>query len=100
MNFLKELFYLRKSDRKVIITPDNANPTSERSGRPRRSGGKFDRNDRNDRSRDRGKRPPRERHARTEGPRKLDLSTSFEKDYKRPKPEDSLNTGVYGKIDI
>ena len=32
--------------------------------------------------------------------RSVDLSTSFEKDYKRPKPEDYLNAGVYGKIDI
>lgn len=83
--------------RKVIITPDNVNPAAER--RPRR-GGKFDHADRSDRSRDRGKRPQRERRPSGEGPRKLDLSTSFEKDYKRPKPEDSLNTGVYGKIDI
>ena len=84
--------------RKVIITPDNVNPAAER--RPRRAGGKFDRNERSDRSRDRGKRPQRERRPSGDGPRKLDLSTSFEKDYKRPKPEDSLNTGVYGKIDI
>ena len=86
--------------RKVIITPDHV---SEHAGRPRRSGGRFDRNDRSERGGrggDRGRRPQRERHSSTEGPRKLDLSTSFEKDYKRPKPEDSLNAGVYGKIDI
>ena len=29
-----------------------------------------------------------------------DITTSFEKDYKRPKPEDNLNTGLYGKIEI
>lgn len=86
--------------RKVVITPDNAVASEERSGRPRR-GGRYDRErgERNDRGRDRGKRPPRERQS-GEGPRKLDLSTSFEKDYKRPKPEDSLNAGVYGKIDF
>ena len=46
------------------------------------------------------RRDRRDRRPSGEGPRKLDLSTSFEKDYKRPKPEDSLNAGVYGKIDI
>lgn len=30
--------------------------------------------------------------------RSLDLKTSFEKDYKKPKPEDGINTGLYGKI--
>lgn len=32
----------------------------------------------------------------------FDISTSFEKDYKKPKPEDELNlgSGLYGKIDI
>ena len=29
-----------------------------------------------------------------------DITTSFEKDYKRPKPEDNLNTGLYGKIEF
>jgi len=86
--------------RKVIITPDNVTASDERSGRPRRNG-RFDRERGNDRGRDRGgKRPSRDRHSSGEGPRKLDLSTSFEKDYKRPKPEDSLNAGVYGKIDF
>ena len=28
------------------------------------------------------------------------MKTSFEKDYQRPKPEDELNAGLYGKIDI
>ena len=30
----------------------------------------------------------------------MDLATSFEKDYKRPKPEDELNAGLYGKIEF
>ena len=30
----------------------------------------------------------------------FDITTSFEKDYKKPKPEDTLNAGLYGKIDI
>ena len=33
-------------------------------------------------------------------PRSLDLKTSFEKDYKKPKPEDDINAGLYGKIEI
>lgn len=61
--------------RKVVISSDN----------PRR-------NNRNRRSRD-GHRPYRE-------PRSLDLKTSFEKDYKKPKPEDDINAGLYGKIEL
>ncbi|MGN1113911.1 MAG: RNA-binding cell elongation regulator Jag/EloR [Oscillospiraceae bacterium] len=30
----------------------------------------------------------------------LDMTTSFEKEYKRPKPEDNINAGLYGKIDL
>ena len=29
-----------------------------------------------------------------------DITTSFEKDYKKPKPEDSLDAGLYGKIEF
>lgn len=64
--------------RKVIISSTN----------PRKSGERRGKNDR-----DRRRRNP-------EGPRKLDLATSFEKDYKRPKPEDELNAGLYGKIEF
>ncbi len=64
--------------RKVIISSTN----------PRKGGERRGRNDR-----DRRRRNP-------EGPRKLDLATSFEKDYKRPKPEDELNAGLYGKIEF
>ena len=32
--------------------------------------------------------------------KKVDFSTSFEKDYKRPKPEDSIEGGLYGKIEL
>lgn len=91
-------------NRKVIITNDSA-PEYKRDDRNARGmhDGKFNRNDRrggkggrrNDHNGER-----RERRPSGEGPRKLDLSTSFEKDYKRPKPEDALNAGVYGKIDI
>lgn len=93
-------------NRKVIITNDSA-PEYKRDDRNARGirDNKFNRNDRrggrggrDGRRNDRGER--RDRRPSGEGPRKLDLSTSFEKDYKRPKPEDALNAGVYGKIDI
>lgn len=35
-----------------------------------------------------------------EGPRSLDLKTSFEKDYKKPNPDKDIGSGLYGKIDI
>ena len=71
--------------RKVVISSVNG-----RKDRPdRRRGDKRD-----DR---RGERRERRRE-----PHSMDLmKTSFEKDYKKPKPEDSLLTGdLYGKIDI
>lgn len=37
---------------------------------------------------------------KSDGPRSLDLKTSFEKDYKKPKPEDNINAGLYGKIEL
>ena len=90
-------------NRKVIITNDST-PEYKRDDKNARSFRERGRGDRNDRGRGRGGRHDRgdrrDRRPSGEGPRKLDLSTSFEKDYKRPKPEDSLNAGVYGKIDI
>ena len=91
--------------RKVIISSTEKRPEGDRPrsggfrrvgagggrGNDRRGGGRPPRNN------DRGDFKPRNR---TEGPRSLDLSTSFEKDYKKPKPEDSLEAGLYGKIDI
>ncbi|MBQ8920886.1 MAG: protein jag [Oscillospiraceae bacterium] len=88
-------------NRKVIITNDSAPAykRDDKNARSFRSGGKFDR-ERGDRRGRRNDRDRRDRRPSGEGPRKLDLSTSFEKDYKRPKPEDALNAGVYGKIDF
>lgn len=78
--------------RKIIISSNN----------PRRSGGRRDdrrgggrRNDR----RNGGERRNRDREVNMER-RSVDLSTSFEKDYKRPKPEDSIEGGLYGKIEL
>ena len=78
--------------RKIIISSNN----------PRRSGGRRDdrrgggrRNDR----RNGGERRNRDREVNMER-RSVDLSTSFEKDYKRPKPEDEIQGGLYGKIEL
>jgi len=71
--------------RKVVISSTNPRPE-----RAERKGGNRRRDNRDSR--------PRRRDG--EGPRKLDLSTSFEKDYKRPKPEDDINAGLYGKIEF
>ena len=46
-----------------------------------------------------GKRPRNRDNTNFER-RSVDLSTSFEKDYKRPKPEDEISGGLYGKIEL
>lgn len=71
--------------RKIIISSELGNKKNDR----RRSG-----NGRNgNRSGGRKNYEPRES-------KKIDLSTSFEKDYKRPKPEDNIEGGLYGKIEF
>lgn len=70
--------------RKIIISSNN----------PRKGGGR--RHNDNHRGSDRRNSRPR-RHDNYE-PRDIDLSTSFEKDYKKPKPEDNIEGGLYGKI--
>ena len=78
--------------RKIIISSNN----------PRRGGGRRDnRRDggrRNDNRRNGGQRN-RDREVNMER-RSVNLSTSFEKDYKRPKPEDEIQGGLYGKIEL
>lgn len=67
--------------RKVIISSTERRPRNNdfRGGKGgRRGGGRRDRK-------------PRAHY---------DITTSFEKDYKRPKPEDNLNAGLYGKIEF
>lgn len=66
--------------RKIIISSNN--PRRDNRRRDNRRGDKRDR-----RPRDFDRKP-------------VDLSTSFEKDYKRPKPEDSIEGGLYGKIEL
>ncbi len=48
-----------------------------------------------------GKRPYREKKPEDYKRKNLDsMKTSFERDYKKPKPEDELNAGLYGKIEF
>lgn len=79
--------------RKVMIT--SSNPRQRRDRRDF-NGGRGDGGYRNDR------RPRRDKNPNEYTPRSMDMmKTSFEKDYKRPKPEDDLIEGdLYGKIDI
>ena len=69
--------------RKVIISSTNPRKYDDKGGF--RKGGRGRRNDRNRRSRSSG----------------FDITTSFEKDYKKPKPEDSMQgAGLYSKIEF
>ena len=74
--------------RKVVVS----STTGRRSGGNR--GGKGGQNRG-------GKRPYREKKPEDFRRKNLDsMKTSFERDYKKPKPEDELNTGLYGKIEF
>ncbi|MBE6864397.1 MAG: KH domain-containing protein [Ruminococcus flavefaciens] len=75
--------------RKIIISSNNPRRNDRR--RDDRRGGR--RNDRRGGSRNRDREVTMERKS-------VDLSTSFEKDYKRPKPEDNMEGGLYGKIEL
>lgn len=68
--------------RKIIIS--STNPKKKNSDKPKGKGGK--------------KFNGRKRLRRES--KDIDLSTSFEKDYKKPKPEDSIEGGLYGKIEF
>lgn len=74
--------------RKVVIAS-----TNPRQRRDKREGGY---------KKDYERRPRRDKNPNEYTPRSMDMmKTSFEKDYKRPKPEDNLIEGdLYGKIDI
>lgn len=72
--------------RKIIISSNNP-----KAGKRRTGGRRDDR--KNGRRNDRKRREPIE-------VKEMDLSTSFEKDYKKPKPEDSMDIGLYGKIEL
>ena len=74
--------------RKVLIS------STEKPERGGYRGNRHDKNDRNGRGRKGGRR--REEFKA----RSLDISSSFEKDYKKPKPEDELGSGLYSKIEF
>lgn len=74
--------------RKIIISSNSP----KRGGGKRRSDGSSHRNG--------DKRNHRPRSREPFESRDIDLSTSFEKDYKKPKPEDSIEGGLYGKIEF
>lgn len=76
--------------RKIIIVSDNPRNSRRKGSGSRRDGGKGG-NRRNDRQR--VPREPMEVKA-------IDLTTSFEKDYKKPKPEDTMEGGLYGKVEL
>lgn len=82
--------------RKVVISSLNKPPRRRRN----------DRNDRGDRQNRGGRRNDRDNRNRRNSdapPTRISMDsmkTSFEKDYKRPKPEDDLNAGLYGKIEF
>ncbi len=84
--------------RKVIISSTVKRPEGQ-GDRPFRNNSNRD----NNRDKDKKDFKPRPRN-NFEGPRSLDLKTSFEKDYKKPapkpKPEDNWKTELYGKIKI
>ena len=92
--------------RKVIISSNNAKQRPERperdfQKRDGRRGGKFGGNQRKNDRFGKGERRNYDRNSKDyEGPRSLDLKTSFEKDYKKPRPEDNINAGLYGKIEL
>lgn len=75
--------------RKVLI--------SSTEKRPYTKGEKGDRPDRRGNGRRGGS---GERKRRDFKAKSLDISSSFEKDYKKPKPEDELGTGLYSKIEF
>lgn len=79
--------------RKVVIASTNPRQRREKRDYGNRDGGY---------KKDYERRPRRDKNLSEYTPRSMDMmKTSFEKDYKRPKPEDDLIEGdLYGKIDI
>ena len=80
--------------RKIIISSTNPKPNN------RRRNGRNDRNDRNNSRRNDRRSNSRRNNSEPIERKPIDLSTSFEKDYKKPKPEDSMEGGLYGKIEL
>ena len=79
--------------RKVIISSTNP---KKYSGGGNRKGGYNNRGKRGGNNKYHGNGGRKKNYQ----PRSLDLKTSFEKDYRKPKPEDNLKEGLYGKIEF
>ncbi len=88
--------------RKVVISSNNAKPPRKRNGRRGHDGDGRRDNNRGDRRRNNHPRRDRRRDDNIQPERiSMDsMKTSFEKDYKRPKAEDEINAGLYGKIEF
>ena len=77
--------------RKVVITSDNPRKNYNRKGK---GNGKY-----NNRNRKGGKYRRDDNYVPK--PKSMDsMKTSFEKEYSKPKPEDSIEGGLYGKIEL
>jgi spoIIIJ-associated protein len=90
--------------RKVVIS-STAKPQRRGGGRRNDRNDRGDRNDRRGGGRDRRNgRDRNERRRNGELPSERismdSMKTSFEKDYKRPKADDEINAGLYGKIEF
>lgn len=75
--------------RRIVVSSNN--PRNNRRRDNRRDVNRNDR--RNDRRNNKDREVTMERKS-------VNLATSFEKDYKRPKPEDNIEGGLYGKIEF
>ncbi len=76
--------------RKVLISSTEKKPYNSEKGGFRKSGSRND-GEKRSRRRDENYTPQR---------KEFDISSSFEKDYKRPKPEDEMESGLYSKIEV
>ncbi|MCC8131097.1 MAG: protein jag [Oscillospiraceae bacterium] len=84
--------------RKVLISSTERRPYNGGGNRRYNNNG---RNDRRDGNRNGGYRKNGGRRREDFKARSLDISSSFEKDYKKPKPEDELGSaGLYSKIEF
>lgn len=84
--------------RKVLISSTERRPYNNNGGNRRYNNN--GRNDRRDGNRNGGYRKGGRRREDFKA-RSLDISSSFEKDYKKPKPEDDMDTtGLYSKIEF
>ena len=84
--------------RKVIISSENASGKTHKNYRDR---GRRNNNRRHSKNRNHSDNYRKRNQEITPSRISMDsMKTSFEKDYKRPRPEDELNAGLYGKIEF